>query len=214
MSCKLNDFAYSVAKEKSVAGNTELDVYAAVQHELTRRVGSYVLFAGDFVSGERSLRIGGYPTTRILSNGETFILDLWLTSKGYWSDTSRTFIIGGGASAEQKRILETLKQAMAAGEEMLRPGVKAREVYAAVYDVIVKSGYGSKFPHHAGHAVGLDDQEPPFFIPADEMELQEGNVCTLEPGVYIPGLGGFRIENDYLIKSGTIERLTSYPLDL
>jgi len=213
-SCQLNDFAYSVARKKSTAGNSELDVYASVQYELTRKVGSYQLFAGDFVSGERSLEIGGYPTTRVLKNGETFILDLWLTTKGYWSDMCRTFVIGTGASVEQKRILGILKQAMTAGEERLRPGIMGCEVHKAVFDVIAKAGYANNFPHHAGHALGLDDQEPPFFIPGDKVELRESNVCTLEPGVYIPGVGGFRIENNYLVKSDRIEQLTNYPIDL
>jgi Xaa-Pro aminopeptidase len=213
-SCQLNDFAYSVARKKSTAGNSELDVYASVQYELTRKVGSYQLFAGDFVSGERSLEIGGYPTARVLKNGETFILDLWLTTKGYWSDMCRTFVIGTRASAEQKRILEILKQAMTAGEEKLRPRSKGWEVHKAVFDVIAKAGYAKNFPHHAGHALGLDDQEPPFFIPGDNVELRENNVCTLEPGVYIPGVGGFRIENNYLVKSDHIEHLTQYSLEL
>ncbi len=212
--CELNDFAYRVAKEFARPGTTEIEVYSKMQEELTRKVGFYQLFAGDVVSGERAIDIAGPPTHRTLKKGETFVLDLWLTARGYWSDACRTFVVGGSPTSEQRQILELLERAMAAGEEKLRPGVEGREVHEAVFGVIAKAGYRSYFPHHAGHALGLDDQEPPFFIPACKDKLVEGVVCTLEPGVYIPDRGGFRIENDYLVRANGIEQLTKFPLDL
>jgi Xaa-Pro aminopeptidase len=213
-SCDLSDFAYSIAKSASIQGRSEIEVYGIVQQVLIKKVGSYQFFAGDFVSGERSLAMGGPPTSRCLNNGETFILDLWLTTRGYWSDTCRTFVVGGRPTATQMQVLELLKRAMAAGEEKLRPETSGREVYKAVFDVIATAGLGDRFPHHAGHGIGLDDQEPPFFIPASDEVLTDGMVCTLEPGVYIPEVGGLRIEHDYLITQGRAERLTSYPVDL
>jgi Xaa-Pro aminopeptidase len=212
--CELNDYAYSIAKSVSISGRSEIEVYAIILGELTKNVGSYQFFAGDIVSGERSLEGGGLPTARRLNDGETFILDLWMTWKGYWTDTCRTFVIGGKPTPSQKQTLELLKEAMAAGEEKLRPGVKSSEVYSAVFNVISAAGLGTRFPHHAGHGIGLDDQEPPFFIPASNDVLAEGMTCTLEPGVYVPGVGGFRIEHNYLITGNKPERLTSYPLDL
>ena len=213
-SCELNDYAYSIARSVSINGRSEIEVYSAVQEELTKKVETYQFFAGDVASGERSLEMGGPPTSRRLNDGETFILDLWLTWKGYWSDTSRTLVVGGKPTASQERMLELLKTAMAAGEDKLRPGVKASEVYQAVLDVISSAGLGSRFPHHAGHGIGLDDQEVPFFIPGSTDVLEENMTCTLEPGVYVPGIGGFRIEHDYLITRNKPERLTSHPLNL
>ena len=212
--CELNDFAFSIAKSASIRGRSEIEVYAKVQEELTKRVGTYQFFAGDFASGERSLEGGGPPTSRILNDGETFILDLWLTWNGYWSDTCRTFVIGGRPTQNQARALGLLKKAMAAGEEKLRPGVKASDVYKAVFDVINAAGLGDRFTHHAGHGIGLDDQESPFFIPGSNEILLEGMVCTLEPGIYVPGTGGLRIEHDYVVGQSGPERLTSFSLDL
>ena len=157
--------------------------------------------------------MGGPPTLRSLGNGETLILDLWLTANGYWSDTCRTFVIGEDPTSNQVKLLELLKRAMAAGEDKLRPGVKGFEVYNAVFNVIADAGLANRFPHHAGHGIGLEDQEPPFLIPASNETLIEGMVCTLEPGVYVPGVGGLRIEHNYLITTGKPDRLTKYPLD-
>jgi len=213
-SCELNDFAYSVAKSVAAPGRSEVEVYGLVHHELAKKVGTFQFFGGDFVSGERTLEIGGPPTTRVLRQGDLLILDLWVTTKGYWSDTCRTFVVGAQPNDEQKRALNLLRQAMAAGEEKLRPGAKGRDVYEAVRDAISRGGHGQHFPHHAGHNIGLDGQEGPFFIPASEEELREGMVCTLEPGVYVPGLGGMRIEHNYLIRDRGVETLTKFPLDL
>jgi len=211
---ELSDFAYSVARSASKPGESEVDVYATVLGEVARKVGSYQFLAGDFASGERSLKVGGPPTRREMKKGETIIVDLWLTTRGYWSDTCRTFVIGGKPSERQLKLLELLKKAMLAGEEKLRPGEKAADVYKAVFSVIAAAGLGDMFPHHAGHGIGLDDWESPFLIPASNEILERGMVCTLEPGAYVPGVGGIRIEHNYLIEDRSPTRLTKYPLDL
>ena len=211
---ELSDFAYSIARSESIPGNSEVDVYASVLGELVRKVGSYQFLAGDFASGERSLKVGGPPTRRRMKEGETIIVDLWLTMRGYWSDTCRTFVIGGKPSARQLNLLELLKRAMLAGEEKLRPGEKAADVYKAVFGVIAAAGLGDMYPHHAGHGIGLDDWESPFLIPGSNQILERSMVCTLEPGAYVPGVGGIRIEHNYLIDGSSPTRLTKYPLDL
>ncbi|MBT5876609.1 MAG: M24 family metallopeptidase, partial [Candidatus Latescibacteria bacterium] len=90
----------------------------------------------------------------------------------------------------------------------------AREVYQAMYDTISDAGYGDHFPHHGGHGFGLYAHEPPFFIPAATDILEEGMTCTLEPGVYVEGIGGVRSEDNYLITSTGFENLTPYPRGL
>jgi Xaa-Pro dipeptidase len=215
-SCELDDYAYGVIKGTSRAGMTELEAYSSAYQKLIvkAKTPSFQFFYGDFTSGERALRSGGPPTTRVMSKGETFVLDLWVTTKGYWADTCRTFVIGGEPSSDQNRILNLLKQALTAGAEELKPGNTAAVVYEAVYSVIDDAGYGSKFPHHGGHCVGLDAWEPPFIIPGSHERLKEGEVCALEPGVYIPEIGGMRIEDDYLITSSGGKSLCKFPFDL
>ena len=216
MSCELDDFAYGVIKNASRDGVTELDVYAVAYQELIKKATSpsFQFFYGDFTSGERALQSGGPPTTRVLRNGETLVLDLWVTTRGYWADTCRTFVIGGQPTREQEETLQLLKRTLNAGAEKLVPGNTAADVYNAIFRVIADAGHGDKFPHHGGHCVGLDAWEPPFIIPGSKEKLKEGMVCALEPGVYIPEVGGMRIEDDYLIRSGGAESLCKFPFDL
>jgi Xaa-Pro dipeptidase len=215
-SCELDDYAYSVIKEEIRNDLTEVEVYSLAYQKLIKKANSpsFQFFYGDFTSGERALQSGGPPTDRAMRNGETLVLDLWVTTRGYWADTCRTFVIGRQASAEQNRTLDLLKHALNAGAEKLKPGNTAAEVYNAIFNVIAAAGYGDKFPHHGGHCVGLDAWEPPFIIPGSKEKLKEGMVCALEPGVYIPEIGGMRIEDDYLIKSTGSESLCKFPFDL
>ena len=210
---ELNDYAYQAAKESAEAGCSEVEVYAAAHAKLVKRVGGFIYFSGDFVSGERCLHIGGPPTSRVLKGGEPLILDLWVVWGNYWSDTCRTFIIGGRPTPTQLRVYEVLMEALKAGEEKLRPGVTGSEVYQAVYGAIEKHGYGRYFPHHAGHGLGLEAWEPPYFIPGDNNKLVEGAVCTLEPGVYFPEIGGVRLENNYVVWEDGVEQLNHFPLE-
>jgi len=215
-SCELDDLAYAVAKKNSNSGMTEVDIYGLAQHELAKKVGSFQFFSGNFTSGERGLDPmgSGEPTIRVMNRGETIVLDLWVTTNGYWADTCRTFVVGGQPTDEQLRVHRILLQALEAGEKMLRPGIRAGEVYKAISDKIAAAGWKKYFPHHAGHSVGLDAWERPFIIPGSNDILAEGMVCALEPGVYIPEVGGMRIENDYLITRDAAESLSHFPLDL
>jgi len=202
---------YSIAKQEMGEGRTEVEIYGAGLAACAKEVGGPVFFGGDFVSGERSLGMGGPPTDRVLRDGETLILDLWAEFEGYWADTCRTFVVGCRPSAEQIRVHDVLMRATEAGRAKLRPGVRANEVYRGVFDVIAAEGWGDAFPHHAGHGIGLDGQEAPFFIPGCDHVLEEGMVCTLEPGVYLPEAGGIRAEDNYLITASGPEVLTEFP---
>jgi Xaa-Pro dipeptidase len=213
-SCELADRAYSLAKSLVNPGRTEVEVYSEIHKELSRAVGSFQYFAGDFVSGERTLEVGGPPTTRQIRSGETFIFDLWITTRNYWSDTCRTFVVGGRPTPDQSRLHSILLRAMESGMRALRPGRRGGEVYRSVYNVFREAGYERYFPHHAGHGIGLDGQEPPFFIPGSVDELRPGMVVTLEPGLYVPGIGGMRIENNFVVTEDEPRLLTRFPLDL
>jgi Xaa-Pro dipeptidase len=213
-SCRLNDFAYSVAKPLCTPGRSEVEVYAAVHGALQNRVGTFQYFAGDFASGERAAKGGGAPTSKVLRKGETFYLDLWVVKDGYWSDTSRTFIVGGEPSRKQAEMHRAVEEALLAGEALLRPGVSAREVFSGVFKAFRNKGYADFFNQHAGHGVGLEGQEPPFFIPASNERLEEGVVCALEPGLFGPGFGGIQIEDNYVIRKDGPVRLTDFPHDL
>ena len=104
--------------------------------------------------------------------------------------------------------------AMAAGEKELRPGNACRTVYQAVMNVFDKAGVGQHFPHHAGHGLGLTHPEAPFFVRHADETLLEGDVVTLEPGLYIDGIGGIRIEHNYWIAPQGAERLSNHTIAL
>jgi Xaa-Pro aminopeptidase len=103
---------------------------------------------------------------------------------------------------------------MEAGIKLLRPGKSCWEVYRSIYNVFREAGYDKYFPHHAGHGIGLEGQEPPFFIPGSDDELRPGMVGTLEPGLYVPGKGGIGVENDFLVTEEEPMTINKFPLDL
>lgn len=207
------DYAYEIAKKNAKIGKLELDVYAEMNAGTFRKYGPFCWVVGDHVSGERSLAMGGLPTRRKMRSGETIILDLQASCNNYWADLCRTFTIGRRPTKAQRRNLSILQKAKMAAEEVLMPGTMGKEVYETVSDVLVKSGC-SGLPHHAGHGIGLDDQEPPWFIPAEERRLEEGSVCVVEPGVYRKDIGGMRIEDQYVITKRGPRKLSTFPLAL
>jgi Xaa-Pro dipeptidase len=205
------DRSYGAAKGAAKPGKTELDVYTEVNSWGFRKHGPFGTVVGDIVSGGRSLAMGGIPTRRKLKSGDTIILDLQASYGNYWSDLCRTFVIGRKPNKAQQNALSVLKRAKAAGEETLIPGTKGKEVYEAVCSVLQKAGHQS-LPHHAGHGIGLDDQEPPWFTPGEERSLEEGSVCVLEPGIYRKDSGGMRIEDQYVVTSRGPRKLSRFPL--
>ena len=154
------------------------------------------------------MNIGGPPTDRKFRVSESVLLDLQALYNNYWADGARTYIVGT-PNQDQENIFNVILNAKKKGEEKLRPGTKCRDVYDAVIGEIEKAGYVGMFPHHAGHGVGLEDQEGPFFIPASKEKLEEGDVCTLEPGIYHHKIGGFRDEDTYIITRRGHERITT-----
>jgi Xaa-Pro dipeptidase len=147
-----------------------------------------------------------------MKSGDTLILDLWATTNGYWADTCRTFMVGGRPSRDQLRIYGSVEKAMRAGMEKMKPGAMAGDVYRAVKKVFEDAGHGSRFPHHAGHGLGLDAWERPFLIPGSQDELKAGMVLALEPGLYLEGVAGVRLENNFLLQKDGVVPLSKYPM--
>ena len=194
---------------------TEIDLFAEIELELTKTLGQPAYLAGDLVSGDRVLGIGGFPTLKRLQAGDMVILDLWFTVGGYWSDSARTLIIDSEPTKGQIRLHDAVCSALKIIGEVLRPGMTGCEAYTIVRDALEQvSAMGDYFPHHAGHGIGLCAQEAPFLIPAWDKPLPKGAVVTVEPGLYVPGIGGVRCENTFLIGTEGAELLTKASLDL
>ncbi|MBS0264431.1 MAG: aminopeptidase P family protein [Planctomycetes bacterium] len=193
-------------------GLTELDVYRLVQRAAGEAAGRQVLIYGDFVSGARCDTGGGVPSGRTIQAGELVLLDFSAVIDGYRGDFCNTFVCHGQPSAKQREMFEACAAAMTAGEQQLRPGVPAKQVFAAVRHELETRGYAKYFPHHAGHGIGLGHPEAPFFVPESSETVVVGDVVTLEPGLYIPDVGGMRFERDYLITATGFESLSDHPI--
>ncbi|HUK51295.1 MAG TPA: Xaa-Pro peptidase family protein [Terriglobales bacterium] len=208
------EVAYEVAKRSIAEGKSEIELCRDVMSDSILRHGPFEFSRGDtWISGPRTLEVGGPPTDRRFRRGESIILDLQSTYDGYWADGARTYVVAE-ANENQRRLFEIILSAKKKAEALLKPRVKCSDVYNVVASEIASAGYSGTFPHHAGHGLGLEDQEAPFLIPGSKEKLEEGMVCTLEPGIYHPQIGGLRDEDTYLITAKGFEKLTTPPVSL
>jgi Xaa-Pro aminopeptidase len=142
------------------------------------------------------------------------IVDFSVVLGGYRGDFTNTIVVGGSPKADQQRLYDLCMAAMAAGERELRAGRPCLTVYGAVNDVFDREGMAKYFPHHAGHGLGLTHPEAPYIVREAKETLLAGDVVTLEPGLYVPGVGGIRIERNYLIAEAGYECLSNHHIAL
>jgi Xaa-Pro aminopeptidase len=165
------------------------------------------------VSGERGALPHGHPSTKKIKKGEMITLDFGCVYGGYCSDLTRTIALGN-PTAELKKIYSIVLDAQRKALDEARSGITARALDSAARSYITSKGYGKYFGHGLGHGVGLQIHEPPKISAASTHTMQNGNVVTIEPGIYIPGTGGVRIEDDILIRENGCEVITSSPKEL
>ena len=196
------------------AGRTELDVAALVDEALRRRGFERAAFETIVASGPNGALPHARPTQRTLSRGEGVVLDFGGVYDGYCVDLTRTLHIGP-MSAQFRHLFEAVREAHHAAIAAVKPGVLPRDIDAAARDVLERHGLGEAFGHGTGHGLGLEVHEEPRiskFAPADE-PVVAGMVFTIEPGAYVPGIGGVRIEDDVLVTAAGCELLTNVPID-
>lgn len=178
---------------------------------LMRRLGAdEPAFATIVASGPNAAKPHARPTDRHIGPGEVVVIDFGATVDGYRSDMTRTFLLDV-ASSELQRMFEVVSEAQAAGVNAVRAGVAAKDVDAACRRVIDASGWGDAFVHATGHGLGLDIHEDPRISARTEDVLAEGMTVTVEPGVYVAGLGGVRVEDTVLVRSDGCVPLTMAP---
>lgn len=196
-------------------GMTELDAYLMVQNAAIRFLGERAVVYGDFASGPRTATDkGGPPTDRVIEPGDLLLLDFSVASGGYRSDFTNTFTVKGEPTPEQTRLFDACAAALAVAEAHLKPGTICKDVDAAVRAHFAKLGLLDAFPHHTGHGIGLGHPEPPYFVPNSDEVLVVGDVVTVEPGLYVEGIGGIRVERDYLITASGFETLSNHRITL
>ncbi|HEX5269937.1 MAG TPA: Xaa-Pro peptidase family protein [Gemmataceae bacterium] len=211
---RATDVGHAWARANVKAGMTELDVYRGVQSACVEAAGQPVVVYGDFAVSPGPERRGGGPTSRVLKPGDMFILDYSVVIGGYRSDFTNTLVVGAEPNADQKRLYDLCVAAMTAGEKELKAGVPCLTVYQAVRAAFEKGGMADYFPHHAGHGLGLMHPEAPYLVRYADETLLAGDVVTLEPGLYVPNVGGIRIEHNYLVTATGYERLSNHTIAL
>ncbi|MGB9825806.1 MAG: M24 family metallopeptidase [Desulfofundulus sp.] len=191
-------------------GLSEKDVALELEFYLRRKGATEPSFPFIVVSGPRSSLPHGRPSGRRLVPGDIVTVDFGIVYDGYCSDLTRTFILGP-PTAQQKALYDLVLTAQERALALAGPGVAAASVDAAAREVIARAGYGEYFGHSLGHGVGLEIHEAPHLSSSSTEELQPGMVVTIEPGVYLPGLGGVRIEDVILITEHGREILFQAP---
>ena len=190
-------------------GVTDLNVYREVASAATAAAGRPAIVYGDFRGNNASApKAGGHPIGQTLQSGDFYILDYSVILDGYRSDFTNAYAVGE-PSEKQRKLFDACAAALQRGEEVLKAGVKCAEVFREVSAVLEQAGFG-KLGHHAGHGLGMGHPEPPIIVPESTDTLEAGDVVTIEPGAYIDGIGGVRVEHNFLITASGNERLSNH----
>ncbi len=195
----ITDSAFADILDLIKPGITEKEVARQLSHAITGRGGDGLAFGMIVASGPRGALPHGRATDRVIEHGDLVTIDVGASLDGYASDMTRTVAVGQ-AGDQEREIYELVLSAQLAGVEAVAPGRTGAEVDGLVREIIANAGYGDNFGHGLGHGVGLDIHEAPALAQhATDTVLEPGMVVTVEPGVYIPGWGGVRIEDMVLV---------------
>ena len=195
-------------------GVTEAELALALDTAMRRKGAEAVAFETIVASGPNAAKPHHRPTGREVRHGEAVVVDFGATFEGYRSDMTRTFFVGGESTGELARVFEVVADSQARGVAAVAPGVGCKEVDAICRDVIARAGWAERFEHGTGHGVGLDIHEAPTVSPLGTATLVPGMVVTVEPGIYLPGTGGVRIEDTLVVTETGNRALTNFPKDV
>ena len=195
----LNEVVFLEVFAALKAGLTEREIARAIESTMVQKGAEAPSFPTIVASGPNAALPHAVPTDRAINRGETIIIDMGLKLDGYCSDMTRTVFLG---KADQRtvEIMRLVRRAQRAALKTIKAGILARDADRAAREVISAAGYGSNFGHGLGHGVGLGVHEPPALNRMRRNKLQAGMVVTVEPGIYLPGWGGVRLENMVVVE--------------
>lgn len=189
-------------------GVSEIDIRLELEFYMLKNGADGISFDTIAISGKKTSMPHGVPSDKLIEPGDFVTMDYGALVNGYHSDMTRTVAVGS-VTDKQVEVYNTVLSAQMKCLEVLRPGVSCRDADAAARDIIDKAGYGACFGHGTGHGVGINIHELPNLSPKSSMVLAEGDIVTDEPGIYLPGEFGVRIEDMVYITSDGYENLTN-----
>ena len=214
LSAKAGEAGMKRLREILRPGISELEIYLEIQKAALLTAGRPGLVYGDFRALTAAQpKAGGLPSTKKLENGDLFCLDYSVVLNGYRADFTNTLACGT-PSEGAKELFAICEAAMKGGEAVIKAGAKASDVHTAVMKPFADAGKREAFPHHAGHGIGLAHPEPPILVPQSTDVIEAGDVITLEPGAYVPGVAGMRIERNYVVTAAGFECITQHQISL
>lgn len=207
---ELTSEGMKAAYEAIKPGIREYEVAAEIEYAMRKKGSWGTAFETIVASGVRSAFPHGGCTNRKILKGDLVVVDIGATYRYYRSDMTRTFV-AGKPSKRQKKLYEIVRLAQEKAFQSVKSKVKARDIDTVARKVIEDAGYGEYFVHGLGHGVGLEVHEPPTLNQTSKDKLAVGNVVTIEPGIYIVGFGGIRIEDTVLVQKHKAEKFTKGP---
>ena len=210
---RLGDSAFEYVLEKIKPGVTERGIALEIEFFMKKHGASALSFDTIVASGKRSAMPHGIASDKVIESGDFVTLDFGCIFEGYCSDMTRTVIVGH-ANEKQREIYDIVLKAQNTAIDAIKEGVLCCDVDKAARDVITEAGYGGNFGHGLGHSVGIEIHENPSFSPRCGDEVKNGHVITVEPGIYVEGFGGVRIEDLIAVKDGKPCNLTHSPKEL
>ena len=197
--CRITDEAYLHILDFVKIGMSEKEVAIELQKFILDKGAEGLAFETIVASGVRGSMPHGVASEKLIEENDFVTIDFGVFYKGYASDMTRTFLVGQKPNKKMFEIFEVVKQAQARAIEAIKPGVNAKDIDKIARSYISEKGYSQYFNHGTGHSIGLEIHELPNVNATSEVVLEAGHVITIEPGIYVPKLGGVRIEDDVIV---------------
>lgn len=211
--CEIGDLAFQDVLKNVKSGMTERELESVILNSFSKNGATKASFDTIIASGVRSSMPHGKASDKVINDNEIITADFGCIYEGFCSDMTRTFALGK-IDPKLTEIHNIVKEAQMKGIQAVKPGIKIGAIDKICRDYITEKGYGQYFSHGTGHGLGIEIHEAPWVIKNQQTILKPGMVITVEPGIYIPELGGVRIEDDILVTETGYQILTQSPREI